>query len=210
MSGSAAKLRTIIPRSIPSVHLGGSATLPTTFGEFRIHGFVDTTTGEEYAVLSRGALQGAEQLPVRLHSQCFTGDVMHSLRCDCREQLEAAMQYVAASEAGAVVYLPQEGRGIGLVNKIRAYALQERGLDTVEANLALGFESDTRSYDGAAAILGHLGVASVRLLTNNPDKVAGLQACGVQVSGRIPLLIEPNPHNERYLSTKRERCGHMD
>jgi len=185
-----------------------SAWLPTRHGDFRIQGFVDEE-GQEYAVLTRGDVADAEDVLVRLHSECFTGDVMGSLRCDCQEQLEASLRIIGRSERGVVVYLPHEGRGIGLLNKIRAYALQELGLDTVEANLALGFGSDLRTWEAAAAILRILQVRSVRLLTNNPDKIEGLASLGIRVTGRIPLRMKPTRHNRRYLDTKREKCGHL-
>ncbi len=191
-----------------SVHHVASAWLPTRHGDFRIQGFVDDE-GQEYVVLTRGDVADAEDVPVRLHSECFTGDVMGSLRCDCQEQLEASLRYIGRAERGVVVYLPHEGRGIGLLNKIRAYALQELGLDTVEANLALGFESDLRTWEAAAAILRILQVRSVRLLTNNPDKIDGLRGQGIPVMGRIPLRMKPTRYNRRYLDTKRDKCGHL-
>jgi GTP cyclohydrolase II len=199
------------PRSIstPLVRFAAEARLPSRYGEFRVLAFECDSDGQEYGVVVRGDLDGAEDVPVRLHSECFTGDVMGSLRCDCREQLEAALAYVARAERGAVVYLPQEGRGIGLANKIRAYALQERGLDTVEANAALGFPDDMRRYDVAAEIVRQLGVRSIRLLTNNPSKIAGLRRAGIPVAGHIPLRIDANEHNAFYLRTKREKSGHL-
>lgn len=210
MSATVGLPRPLGGRGDHTVRLVASASLPTRHGDFVIHGFVDTSTGEEFTALTRGDLAGAQDVPVRVHSQCFTGDVMGSLRCDCQEQLEAALEYVGAATRGAIIYLPQEGRGIGLVNKIRAYALQEGGLDTVEANLVLGFESDLRSYDAAAAALRILGVASVRLLTNNPDKIEGIGLGGIPVTGRVALNVAPNPHNHGYLATKRSRCGHLE
>ena len=160
-------------------------------------------------VVFRGDLRGAEDVPVRLHSECLTGDVMGSLRCDCRDQLEAALARIAHLDRGAVVYLRQEGRGIGLANKIRAYALQDAGLDTVEANHALGFDDDLRRYDIAAAILRELGIKSVILLTNNPKKITGLAAHGIVVNGTEAVHTQVNPHNERYLATKRAKSGHL-
>jgi len=169
----------------------------------------EAADGKEYGAVVRGEVRGAKGVPVRLHSECFTGDVMGSLRCDCRDQLEAALRYIGERELGVVLYLRQEGRGIGLANKIRAYALQDSGMDTVEANLALGFRDDERSYDVAAQMLQELGVQSVRLLTNNPRKWEGLQAHGVTVDGRIPITMEPNEHNVDYLATKKRKSGHL-
>ena len=191
------------------VRFAAEATLPTRHGEFRILAFEHPASGDDYGVLVRGELDGARRVPVRLHSECFTGDVMGSLRCDCRAQLEAALEYVAREPVGAVVYLPQEGRGIGLANKVRAYALQDEGLDTVEANHALGFPDDLRRYDVAAEILRMLGVVSARLMTNNPRKVAGLRMNGLDVEGLIPLRTASTSHNARYLDTKRSKSGHL-
>lgn len=190
------------------VELVADAALPSRFGSFRIVGF-RTPEGEDLGAVVQGDVSGAEGLPVRLHSACFTGDLMGSLRCDCRDQLEAALTFIGRAERGAVLYLPQEGRGIGLVNKIRAYALQDLGLDTVEANLALGFEDDLRRYDVAAAMLRALEVRSVCLLTNNPKKISGLRHFGIPVAGTIPLRTGANPHNAAYLATKREKSGHL-
>jgi GTP cyclohydrolase II len=146
---------------------------------------------------------------VRLHSECFTGDVMGSVKCDCRDQLEAALEYIGAADYGVVVYLRQEGRGIGLANKIRAYALQDGGLDTVQANLALGFDDDERRYDIAADILAELEIESVEILTNNPNKIEGLENAGIRVEGRIPLQVATRPENVFYLSTKANKSGHL-
>lgn len=191
-----------------TVEVVAEARLPTRFGDFRVVGF-RTSAGQDLAAVVRGDVDGVEGVPVRLHSECFTGDVMGSMKCDCRDQLEAALELVGRSDRGAVLYLPQEGRGIGLVNKIRAYALQDQGLDTVEANKALGFADDLRKYDVAAGMLRALGVRSVVLLTNNPRKVAGLGENGVSVVGRLPLRMKPNAHNRRYLSTKKAKSGHL-
>ena len=191
----------------PLVHIVADARLPTRFGDYRVVGF-RTANGEELGAVVRGDLEGREGVPVRLHSECFTGDVMGSLKCDCRDQLEAALAFIGRSEAGAVLYLPQEGRGIGLVNKIRAYALQDDGRDTVEANLELGFDDDLRTYEVAAAMVRALGIASVVPLTNNPRKIAGLKNHGVEVVGTIPLRIPPNEHNAFYLETKKRKSGH--
>lgn len=192
----------------PRVRFAAEARLPSRYGDFRVLAFECLEDGNDYGVVVRGDLEGAEAVPVRLHSECFTGDVMGSLKCDCRDQLEAALSYVGKAERGAVVYLPQEGRGIGLANKIRAYALQDEGLDTVEANLALGFPDDLRRYDVAAEILRQLGMRSIALLTNNPNKFAGLARAGIRVANTIPLRTDPNPYNAFYLDTKRAKSGH--
>jgi GTP cyclohydrolase II len=160
-------------------------------------------------VAVKGDLRGQEGVPVRVHSECLTSEILGSLKCDCREQLEMALDLIGRSDRGAVIYLRQEGRGIGLGNKIRAYALQARGADTYEANRALGFEDDLRRYDVAACILKQLGVRSIDLITNNPLKIAGLVEEGVAVRRRIPSRTEHNPHNVGYLKTKRERTGHL-
>jgi GTP cyclohydrolase II len=191
------------------VQLVAHAHLPTRFGDFELYGFYDAKANKEHTAVVRGKVEGSEGLPVRVHSECHTGDVLGSLRCDCRDQLEAALRYVGAQEAGAVIYLKQEGRGIGLLNKIKAYQLQELGLDTVEANLYLGFPDEARDYKVAEAILSLLGVKSIRLLTNNPDKIDKLRAEGVKVLGRIPIIIPANPHDEGYLATKKEKMGHL-
>jgi len=190
------------------IHVVAAAELPSRYGSFRVFAF-EGSDGKEYGAVVHGDVEGQSEVPVRLHSECFTGDVMGSLRCDCRDQLEAALRYVSEQPRGAVVYLRQEGRGIGLVNKIRAYALQDRGLDTVEANVALGFHDDERRYDVAAAILRSLKIQSVLLISNNPTKRAGLEAHGISVSGLIPIKIAPNPHNDAYLATKRDKSGHL-
>lgn len=188
--------------------LVAEARLPTRYGDFRVVAF-EADDGKEYGAVIKGEVAGHHDVPVRLHSECFTGDVMGSVKCDCRDQLEASLEYIAGVERGAVVYLRQEGRGIGLANKIRAYALQDAGMDTVEANLALGFEDDERRYDVAADILSELGIESVRVLTNNPNKLAGLKGFGIVVNGRIPLQVETRAENAFYLSTKANKSGHM-
>lgn len=190
------------------VTLAAEAKLPSRFGLFRVVAF-DAADGKEYGAVVKGEIEGFEDVPVRLHSECFTGDVMGSLKCDCRDQLEAALRFIGEAERGAVLYLRQEGRGIGLANKIRAYALQDAGLDTVEANLALGFQDDLREYDVAAQMLEELGVGSVRVLTNNPKKVAGLEQYGIRVTGRQALRVPPNEYNVDYLSTKKQKSGHL-
>ena len=185
------------------------AELPSRFGQFRIVGFTPGSDGKEHVALVRGDVRGHAGVITRLHSECLTGDVFGSLRCDCREQLERAMEIVAAEERGIILYMRQEGRGIGLLNKIRAYALQERGLDTVEANLALGFADDQRDYSTAAQMLQAMGLRSIRLLTNNPDKMKRLVEHGIHVAGRVPHAMPPQQHNRRYLETKAARSGHL-
>jgi GTP cyclohydrolase II len=192
------------------VRIAATADLPTRFGDFHVVAFWNRLDGKEHAAVVRGdtAIDG-EDVPVRLHSECLTGDAIGSLRCDCRDQLEASLRQLATMPQGILLYLRQEGRGIGLTNKIRAYELQDHGLDTVDANRALGFRDDERDYAVAAHMLRTLGVRSVRLMTNNPKKVAGLEALGVAVTERIPLVIPPNEHNVDYLSTKARRSGHL-
>ena len=185
------------------------AVLPTRFGTFRIVIFHDDVTQAETVALIHGDIRGEAPALVRLHSECLTGDVLGSLRCDCGEQLEVALALIAASPCGVLLYMRQEGRGIGLLNKIRAYALQDTGLDTVDANTALGLPVDSRDYSPAAAILRHLGLLQVRLLTNNPAKWQALERHGVHVVERVPLEVLPNPTNRRYLHTKAARLGHM-
>ena len=185
------------------------AALPTRFGQFKVAVFEAEGTPGEFVALMHGALDGPDPPLVRLHSECLTGDVLGSLRCDCGEQLQAALELIADSPAGVLLYLPQEGRGIGLANKIRAYALQDRGLDTVDANLALGLPVDRREYRSAAEILRSLGLCRVRLLTNNPLKSAALEGGGVQVVERVPIAVPPNPQNQHYLRTKADRMGHL-
>lgn len=192
-----------------SITHSASAQMPSRFGDFQIHAFQCAADGQEYGAVVKGDVTNGVAVPVRLHSECFTGDLMGSLRCDCRDQLEAALEYIGSVECGAVVYLRQEGRGIGLVNKVRAYALQDGGLDTVEANHALGFPDDLRQYAIAADILRELGVSSVRLLSNNPNKRDGLKAAGITVDGMIPHRMTPNIHNASYLMTKKLKSGHL-
>src|SRR3954453_18007746 len=198
-----------VPKSDALVELYAEAPLPTKHGQLRALVFRERGTGKEHVAAVKGDLRGAQGVPVRVHSECLTSEILGSLKCDCREQLERALELVGRSERGAVIYLRQEGRGIGLGNKIRAYALQARGADTYEANRALGFQDDLRRYDVAAEMLKHLGVHSIDLITNNPLKIDGLQAEGVRVRRRIPSLAPSNPHNIGYLRTKRERTGHL-
>ncbi|HPB98614.1 MAG TPA: GTP cyclohydrolase II [Polyangiaceae bacterium] len=190
------------------VRIVSVADLPSRFGNFRIVAFWNNRDAKEHVAIVHGNVVGASQVPTRIHSECLTGDVIGSLRCDCRDQLEAALRKIGSLDRGIVLYLRQEGRGIGLINKIRAYALQDQGLDTVEANLALGFRDDERDYAVAAHMLHSLDVKSVRLMTNNPNKIRQLEGYGVQVAGRIPHLLPPNPHNRFYLETKANRSGH--
>jgi GTP cyclohydrolase II len=185
------------------------ANLPTRFGHFRLVGFWNNRDGKEHVAMVHGDVVGEADVAVRLHSECLTGDVMGSLRCDCRDQLTEGLRAIQREGRGILLYLRQEGRGIGLLNKIRAYALQEQGLDTVEANQALGFRDDERDYAVAAHMLRSLGVKSVRVVTNNPDKIRQLSQHGVEVSGRIPHVIPPNEYNRFYLETKARRSGHM-
>lgn len=191
------------------VRIEAIAELPTRFGDFHIVAFWNNRDEKEHVAIVKGEVLGAEDVPVRLHSECLTGDVMGSLRCDCRDQLEAALQAIGRMDKGMVLYLRQEGRGIGLINKIRAYSLQDQGLDTVEANLALGFRDDERDYAVAAHMLHSLKVRSIQLMTNNPKKIAQLTQYGVKVNGRIPHVLPPNPHNEFYLKTKAAKSGHL-
>ncbi len=185
------------------------AALPTRFGEFTIYGFRDEDTGEEAVALVAGEVRPGSSTLVRIHSQCLTGDVFASRRCDCRDQLYAALELIARSGSGILVYQQQEGRGIGLINKIRAYELQDQGLDTVAANEELGFQGDERQYQFSAEILKHLGAASVRLLSNNPEKVKGLENAGIRVEERVPLEIPPDASTRYYLEAKKRRLGHI-
>lgn len=185
------------------------AELPTPHGSFRIIGYANVIDEREHVALVRGDVEGRPDVLVRMHSECLTGDVFGSLRCDCGAQLDAAMARIAAEGQGAIVYLRQEGRGIGLGNKLRAYHLQDRGRDTVEANEELGFAPDLRDYGIGAQILLDLGLSSIRILTNNPKKIVGLEGYGLTVAGREPLHISPDDHNRRYLEAKRAKLGHL-
>jgi len=191
------------------VRIVSIADLPSRFGHFQIAAFWNNRDGKEHVAILHGNPMNREDVPTRVHSECLTGDALGSLRCDCRDQLEAALRAIANYEYGLVLYLRQEGRGIGLLNKLRAYYLQDRGLDTVEANLALGFRDDEREYSIAAHMLLSLKVRSVRLMTNNPKKIEELERHGVRVTGRLPHVIPPNEYNRFYLETKREKSGHM-
>src|SRR5580658_2718877 len=186
------------------------ADFPTRFGHFRILGFEGLVAGipEEAVVLTMGDLSGAPPL-VRIHSQCLTGDVFHSLRCDCGAQLELALHSIAAEGRGVLIYENQEGRGIGLLNKLRAYELQDQGADTVEANERLGFDADLRGYELPAEILRYFGLTAVRLMSNNPEKIQALERAGVQVTERVPSIVPPIQSTEDYLRTKRDKLGHL-
>jgi GTP cyclohydrolase II len=202
------------PHRQPLVARYSEADVPTEYGLLRLVVYREVGgEGEhrapEHVAIVKGDLSGNHGIHVRVHSECLTGEVLHSLKCDCREQLDYALRHVADEERGAVLYLRQEGRGIGLGNKIKAYALQQKGADTVDANRLLGFDDDLRRYHVAADMLADLGARSVVLLTNNPAKVDALRADGVVVSGRLPVEIPPNEHNRDYLLTKRARMGHL-
>lgn len=185
------------------------AQLPTRFGPFQVVVYRELDGDKEHLAVIVGELEGAEDVLTRVHSECLTGEVLHSLKCDCRDQLDLALERIQSAGHGAVLYLRQEGRGIGLGNKIRAYAKQDEGLDTVDANLALGFEDDQRGYQVAADMLRDLGVRSVALMTNNPRKVQGLEYDGIKVTRREPHEVELHDHNREYLKTKQNRLGHL-
>ena len=191
------------------VRIAAIADLPSRFGQFQVVAFWNNRDGKEHAAFVHGDIRDRDDVPVRMHSECLTGDAVGSLRCDCRDQLEASLRALGSMERGMLLYLRQEGRGIGLMNKIRAYSLQDYGLDTVEANLALGFRDDERDYSVAAHMIWSLHVRSVRLMTNNPRKIDGLRSLGVRVSGRIPLVVPPNDYNRFYLETKARKSGHI-
>ncbi len=191
------------------VKIAAAAHLPSRFGDFQVVGFTNNKDGKDHAAFVHGDVVDREDVPIRMHSECLTGDAIGSLRCDCRDQLEAALTALGKMECGILLYLRQEGRGIGLTNKIRAYQLQDQGLDTVEANHALGFRDDERDYGIAAHMLHSLRVKSVALMTNNPNKLKGLEALGVKVSRRIPHIMIPNEFNAAYLKTKQTKSGHM-
>lgn len=190
-----------------NLHKIPQAQFPTRFGNFEIFGFENEVDGEQSLAVVKGPLEAAVPL-VRIHSQCFTGDTLHSLRCDCGDQLERALQEIGKAPCGVLVYQMQEGRGIGLLNKLKAYELQDQGVDTVDANLQLGFDADLRSYGFCAEILRHFGIDKVRLMSNNPDKLRGLEDQGIQVVERVPLIIEPSDNSRKYLRTKKEKMGH--
>jgi 3,4-dihydroxy 2-butanone 4-phosphate synthase/GTP cyclohydrolase II len=185
-----------------------ATTLPTAYGEFTAYGYRSLLDDKHHVAMVKGEVSGRDDVLVRVHSECLTGDVFHSLRCDCGEQLAAALAMIEREGEGVLLYLSQEGRGIGLLNKLRAYKLQEDGFDTVDANLKLGLPADLRDYGIGAQILGDLGLSSIRILTNNPKKIVGLEGYGLSVSEQVPIQAVPNPHNEEYLRAKRDRLGH--
>ncbi len=191
------------------VRIEAIAELPTRFGDFHIVAFSNNRDDKEHVAIIKGEVFEADDVQVRLHSECLTGDVMGSLRCDCRDQLEAALKTIGQLDKGIVLYLRQEGRGIGLINKIRAYSLQDQGLDTVEANLALGFRDDERDYAVAAHMLHSLKVQSIRLMTNNPKKLDQLTQYGVKINSRVPHILPSNEYNRFYLETKAAKSGHL-
>jgi GTP cyclohydrolase II len=186
-----------------------SAALPTHWGQFTIHGFEDEASGKEHVALSFGEIDPDKPVLCRVHSECLTGDCLFSLRCDCGPQLHAALERIAAEGSGLLLYLRQEGRGIGLLNKIRAYALQDSGADTVEANVQLGFEPDSRNYQICKPMFDHFAVRKLRLMTNNPRKVDALDGMDIEVSEIVPIHTGSNPHNESYLAVKIDKLGHL-
>lgn len=193
------------------IEKAAEAQFQSRFGMFRIYAY-KSSDGKSHIALVRCNGKGPvfeSAMPVRIHSKCLTGDTLGSLRCDCREQLEGALEYLGKQSCGILIYLDQEGRGIGLTNKIKAYALQDEGMDTVEANMELGFSEDLRKYDVAAQILQDIGIKEIKLITNNPDKIRQMEEFGINVVERIPLVIKPTEYNHRYLETKKEKLKHM-
>lgn len=193
-----------------TVSFVASAILPTQWGQFTIHGFEDQTNGKEHVALVFGDLDSEQPMLCRVHSECLTGDCLFSLRCDCGPQLQCAMESVAKAGRGIILYLRQEGRGIGLLNKIKAYSLQDSGADTVEANVQLGFEPDSREYQICQPMLEHFNIKRVRLMTNNPKKVDALKEMGIFVDEIVPIHTGANPHNESYLAVKVDKLGHIN
>lgn len=193
----------------PCVRIVASANLPTRFGTFVITAFYNDQDGEDHVAITKGEIAGQEEVLTRIHSECLTGDALGSLRCDCRDQLITSLEMIEKEGRGVILYMRQEGRGIGLINKIKAYALQDQGYDTVEADQALGFSGDERTYDVAAKMLELLKVKSVKLITNNPDKLASLRTLGIKVAERVPHIMAANRFNDKYLETKRIKAGHL-
>jgi GTP cyclohydrolase II len=185
------------------------ANLPTRFGDYQVAAFWNDLDRKEHAAFIHGNVVDREEVPVRLHSECLTGDAIGSLRCDCRDQLLESLERIGKMDSGIVLYLRQEGRGIGFVNKIKAYQLQDAGFDTVQANELLGFRADERDYAMAAHMLGSLHVKSIRIMTNNPDKMKDLEEHGVRIVGRIPVIVPPNDHDRAYMKTKQSKLGHL-
>lgn len=192
-----------------TVAKAAEARLPTEFGEFRIAGYKSLTSDEEFVCLYKGDLDGGEPVPVRIHSQCLTGDVFHSVKCDCGPQLQRAMETIEEAGRGVIVYQHQEGRGIGIINKIRAYALQDQGADTIEANERLGLDVDLREYGQCVEILRDLGVKKVKLMSNNPDKIRAVRDGGLELVERLPIEFEPSEDTFKYLSVKKLQMGHL-
>ncbi|MCG9895972.1 MAG: GTP cyclohydrolase II [Fimbriimonadaceae bacterium] len=186
----------------------GPVSLPTKYGEFRVYGYESEVESNPYLAIVKGEVAGGEPVPVRVHSSCLTGDILGSLRCDCGDQLALALQHIEREGRGVVLYIAQEGRGIGILNKLKAYRLQEEGMDTVDANLALGFKPDLRDYGLGAQVLADLGIRRMKLMTNNPSKRVGLEAFGLEIVETIPIVAPTNPHSERYIETKRDKMGH--
>ncbi len=201
-------IRQISPEEATVIKVA-EARLPTEFGDFRIAGYRSLTSDEEFVALFKGNVEGEEPVPVRIHSQCLTGDVFHSVKCDCGPQLESAMKAIEDAGCGVIVYQHQEGRGIGIINKIRAYALQDEGADTIEANTLLGLDVDLREYGQCVEILRDLGVRKVRLMSNNPEKIRAVRDGGLEMVERLPIELEPSKDSLRYLSVKKMRMGHL-
>ena len=194
---------------MPSVVRAADAKLPTKYGDFRIAGYRSLISDEEFVVVYKGELRTDDPVAVRIHSQCLTGDVFHSAKCDCGEQLQFAMKTIAKEGRGAVVYQQQEGRGIGIINKIRAYALQDEGADTIEANVQLGLDVDARRYEQCVEILKDLGIIRIKALTNNPDKICALREGGLEIEERVAIEFEPSKDTQKYLSVKKFQMGHL-
>ena len=194
---------------VPSVVKAADARLPTKYGDFRIAGYRSLKSNEEFVIVYRGELRTDDPVAVRIHSQCLTGDVFHSAKCDCGEQLEFAMETIAKQGRGVSIYQQQEGRGIGIINKIRAYALQDEGADTIEANVQLGLEVDSRDYEQCVEILRDLGITRVKALTNNPEKIQAMRDGGIDVVERIPVELPPSKETQKYLSVKKFQMGHL-